>query len=110
MIKFMAAAFSIFFLVSTARAEVKNKADLFKGKYLCTSERSANKEYEVYSKCFRLNPASIQILESYDLCTNIPPQNIPNGVGKCERKDGAQAYFFNSKADCQAFVSDQEGI
>lgn len=99
----------ILFFGLSAHAADKNKADDFKGKYLTISTPSPDKSYFGHSKCFKLNPAAAKALESYDSCETTQKSG-GYVIGKCERKDSATAYFFDSKKECESYLTETDGL
>lgn len=97
--------FFVFQLSLSAFAEPKGAEfkDKFLFSYLKKPAKKAQAEQEV-SKCFKLNKASLEVLQGYDSCRKDPKLEAPldEAIGNCTRKDGANAYFYEDIKECEA--------
>lgn len=79
----------------------------FKDAYLYTHYADYKvKEYnDQFSKCFKINEKSRQILiAQYDACIQTPTgQMVPfeKSIGQCSKGTTTKAYFFKDLKDCQ---------
>ena len=106
--KIILICFSFVVLASAAHANVQPEE--FSGKYLFTHSKNPKiKEYnDVISQCFKLNSAAIAVLKTYTSCMRTKGRQTPleKSIGECSRVDGADAFFFNDKAECESARAD----